>query len=211
MNASCKHSCWPKISQPVNERSGLPSFPANCLPPVPLRRIWDIIVTLRILYQLWSLTVAEIMMMQSLIPILLLSSRPDYASSFRFPASASGRRKCRWNTKMWIPNQQEQHFRPRIPPSTISEPSNPSLPMPILGVSNIDDGDKEKTTAKKGDNKAMAFLRKVGRVGGAANMDFANAMGLDESPSGGTKSSYHEDGFKVRLSCFVWTMCWKLN
>ena len=99
---------------------------------------------------------------------------------------------------MWIPNQQEQHFRPRIPPSTISEPSNPSLPMPILGVSNIDDGDKEKTTAKKGDNKAMAFLRKVGRVGGAANMDFANAMGLDESPSGGTKSSYHEDGFKVR-------------
>ena len=49
----------------------------------------------------------------------------------------------------------------------------------------------------KGDNKAMAFLRKVGRVGGAANMDFANAMGLDESPSGGTKSAHHEDGFKV--------------
>ena len=43
----------------------------------------------------------------------------------------------------------------------------------------------------------MDFLRKVGRVGGAANMDFANAMGLDESPSGGTKSSYHEGGFKV--------------
>jgi hypothetical protein len=48
------------------------------------------------------------------------------------------------------------------------------------------------------DNKAMAFLRKVGRVGGAANMDFATAMGLDESPSGGSKSSYHEGGFKVR-------------
>ncbi len=61
-------------------------------------------------------------------------------------------------------------------------------------------GDDEKeSTSKKGDNKAMAFLRKVGRVGGAANMDFANAMGLDESPSGGTKSSYHEDGFKVTL------------
>lgn len=49
------------------------------------------------------------------------------------------------------------------------------------------------------DNKAMAFLRKVGRVGGAANMDFATAMGLDESPSGGSKSSYHEGGFKVRI------------
>lgn len=58
---------------------------------------------------------------------------------------------------------------------------------------------KEDTDTKKdgGDNKAMDFLRKVGRVGGAANMDFANAMGLDESPSGGTKSSYHEGGFKV--------------
>jgi len=62
------------------------------------------------------------------------------------------------------------------------------------------DDDENESTSKKGDNKAMAFLRKVGRVGGAANMDFANAMGLDESPSGGTKSSYHEDGFKVNLS-----------
>lgn len=57
--------------------------------------------------------------------------------------------------------------------------------------------ESQNTTEKKGDNKAMSFLRKMGRVGGSANMDFANAMGLDESPSGGTKSSYHEDGFKV--------------
>jgi hypothetical protein len=54
------------------------------------------------------------------------------------------------------------------------------------------------TTTKKGDNKAMSFLRKMGRVGGAANMDFATALGLDESPSGGTKSAHHEGGFKVR-------------
>jgi len=54
----------------------------------------------------------------------------------------------------------------------------------------------------------MAFLRKVGRVGGAANMDFANAMGLDESPSGGSKSSYHEDGFKnVRKSKASYIPC----
>lgn len=50
-----------------------------------------------------------------------------------------------------------------------------------------------------GDNKAMAFLRKKGRIGGAANMDFANAIGLDESPSGGSKSALHEDGFKVSV------------
>jgi hypothetical protein len=64
------------------------------------------------------------------------------------------------------------------------------------------------TSSSKGDNKAMAFLRKVGRVGGAANMDFANAMGIDESPSGGTKSSHHEDGFKhVKKSKAAYTSC----
>lgn len=63
--------------------------------------------------------------------------------------------------------------------------------------------------AENGDNKAMDFLRKVGRVGGAANMDFANAMGIDESPSGGSKTSYHEDGsFKnVRKSKASYTPC----
>eukprot|EP00581_Thalassiosira_minuscula_P008879 CAMPEP_0183712204 /NCGR_PEP_ID=MMETSP0737-20130205/7398_1 /TAXON_ID=385413 /ORGANISM="Thalassiosira miniscula, Strain CCMP1093" /LENGTH=300 /DNA_ID=CAMNT_0025940783 /DNA_START=27 /DNA_END=932 /DNA_ORIENTATION=+ len=71
-----------------------------------------------------------------------------------------------------------------------------------------DDESNETTTKKSDDNKAMAFLRKVGRVGGAANMDFANAMGLDESPSGGTKSSYHEDGFKnVRKSKAAYVPC----
>ena len=54
----------------------------------------------------------------------------------------------------------------------------------------------------------MSFLRKMGRVGGSANMDFANAMGLDESPSGGTKSSYHEDGFKVGTLFRHLSQCW---
>jgi len=54
----------------------------------------------------------------------------------------------------------------------------------------------------------MAFLRKVGRVGGAANMDFADAMGLDESPSGGTKTSHHEHGFQnVRKSKASYVSC----
>lgn len=39
-------------------------------------------------------------------------------------------------------------------------------------------------------------------------MDFADAMGLDESPSGGTKSSYHEDGFlNVRKSKASYVPC----
>lgn len=54
----------------------------------------------------------------------------------------------------------------------------------------------------------MEFLRKKGRIGGAANMDFANAMGVDESPSGGSKSSHHEDGFQnVRKSKSSYIAC----
>lgn len=34
-----------------------------------------------------------------------------------------------------------------------------------------------------------AFLRKIGKVGGAANKDFANAMGVDEGPAGKAESS----------------------
>lgn len=41
----------------------------------------------------------------------------------------------------------------------------------------------------KGDNKVMAFLRKKGKVGGAASVDFKNAVGVDEGPSGKTKSA----------------------
>jgi hypothetical protein len=55
----------------------------------------------------------------------------------------------------------------------------------LQAAASSSSSDKEK----KGDNKAMAFLRRKGRIGGAANMDFANAMGLDESPSGGTQKS----------------------
>ncbi|KAL3823607.1 hypothetical protein ACHAXA_005588 [Cyclostephanos tholiformis] len=65
------------------------------------------------------------------------------------------------------------------------------------------------TSTKNGvDNSAMSFLRKMGRVGGAANMDFATALGLDESPSGGTKSAHHVGGFKnVRKSKAAYVPC----
>jgi hypothetical protein len=41
-------------------------------------------------------------------------------------------------------------------------------------------------TNSKEENKAMAFLRKVGKVGGVAHVDFKNAMGVDEGPAGKT-------------------------
>lgn len=51
----------------------------------------------------------------------------------------------------------------------------------------------EETTGKK-DNKAMAFLRKKGKVGGSANQ-FTKSMGVDEGPAG--KSSGSAGGIKV--------------
>lgn len=36
------------------------------------------------------------------------------------------------------------------------------------------------------DNKAMAFLRKIGKVGGG--VDFSNAMGVDEGPAGKSRT-----------------------
>eukprot|EP00580_Thalassiosira_gravida_P015567 CAMPEP_0201661518 /NCGR_PEP_ID=MMETSP0494-20130426/3867_1 /ASSEMBLY_ACC=CAM_ASM_000839 /TAXON_ID=420259 /ORGANISM="Thalassiosira gravida, Strain GMp14c1" /LENGTH=370 /DNA_ID=CAMNT_0048139655 /DNA_START=44 /DNA_END=1156 /DNA_ORIENTATION=+ len=42
---------------------------------------------------------------------------------------------------------------------------------------------KKKSTPKK-DNNSMAFLKKIGRVGGAANKNFVNAVGSDEGSTG---------------------------
>jgi hypothetical protein len=48
---------------------------------------------------------------------------------------------------------------------------------------------------KKKDNKAMAFLRKVGKVGGEANHDYTYAVGVDEGP---TERTDDVEGAKVR-------------
>jgi hypothetical protein len=42
---------------------------------------------------------------------------------------------------------------------------------------------KEKAPTEK-ENKSMAFLRKIGKVGGAANKNFVNAVGSDEGSTG---------------------------
>jgi len=47
---------------------------------------------------------------------------------------------------------------------------------------------------KKTDNKSMAFLRRIGRVGGAANKDFVNACGTDEGSTGMQPVAKRDDG-----------------
>lgn len=44
------------------------------------------------------------------------------------------------------------------------------------------------------DNKAMAFLRSKGRVGGAANKNFVNAVGSDEGTTGRQPPAERDDG-----------------
>jgi hypothetical protein len=55
---------------------------------------------------------------------------------------------------------------------------------------------EQNTPDDKEDNKAMTFLRKIGKVGGVANKDYRFAMGVDEGPSG--KAAGH-GGMKVRV------------
>eukprot|EP00578_Thalassiosira_sp_NH16_P002470 CAMPEP_0181135342 /NCGR_PEP_ID=MMETSP1071-20121207/32569_1 /TAXON_ID=35127 /ORGANISM="Thalassiosira sp., Strain NH16" /LENGTH=328 /DNA_ID=CAMNT_0023221919 /DNA_START=163 /DNA_END=1149 /DNA_ORIENTATION=- len=138
------------------------------------------------------------MMLRTLLPILLVASNADVGAAFRTPPSSSSsssavvaRRHCYGRSDI-IRTEHDVALR-------------------ASDSDNDGDGGSKKSSASstKADNKSMAFLRKIGRVGGAANMDFANAMGLDESPSGGSKSSYHEDGtFKnVRKSKAAYIPC----
>eukprot|EP00532_Pseudo-nitzschia_australis_P008630 CAMPEP_0168177294 /NCGR_PEP_ID=MMETSP0139_2-20121125/8359_1 /TAXON_ID=44445 /ORGANISM="Pseudo-nitzschia australis, Strain 10249 10 AB" /LENGTH=321 /DNA_ID=CAMNT_0008096299 /DNA_START=145 /DNA_END=1110 /DNA_ORIENTATION=- len=56
-----------------------------------------------------------------------------------------------------------------------------------LNGSTETDKDESSATRTKKDNKAMSFLRKIGKIGGT-KVDFTNAIGVDEG-SGGAKIS----------------------
>lgn len=55
------------------------------------------------------------------------------------------------------------------------------------------------------DNKAMAFLRKVGRVGG--DTDFTNALGVDEGQSGGKIAGKWGQSHAVKKAMAAYTLC----
>ena len=50
--------------------------------------------------------------------------------------------------------------------------------------------DQKSTSDNERDNKAMSFLKRIGKVGGAANRDFRFAVGVDEGPAGKTMSDH---------------------
>mmetsp|Transcript_21441 Transcript_21441/g.38406 ORF Transcript_21441/g.38406 Transcript_21441/m.38406 type:complete len:308 (-) Transcript_21441:121-1044(-) len=113
-------------------------------------------------------------MVQTLLLILLLSCNTVFVDAFQLPSSAKARQRgCQ---------------------KSINHPNDCQQCRTNALQESSEEGDNGTSTKKE--NNAMAFLRNKGRIGGAANMDFADAMGLDESPSGGTKTSYHENGFQ---------------
>jgi hypothetical protein len=105
-----------------------------------------------------------------LVPLLLLSVAIVSSEAFETASTRNQRQKLSLSAK---------------PPSPTDDAS-------ILSTSSTF---PHATTEKKKDNKAMAFLRKLGKIGGAANIDFRYAMGPDEGPSGKATSG---KGMKVR-------------
>ena len=136
-----------------------------------------------------------IMISKILLPILLLASDDVVlVSAFLRAAPSSPSTTTTATRRPHHHHHHRRHHRIVAAPSRASTANDDEDIGGSLSESGSGGG------RRRGDNGAMSFLRKMGRVGGAANMDFANALGLDESPSGGTKTAHHEGGFKVSLS-----------
>ena len=57
--------------------------------------------------------------------------------------------------------------------------------LPLFSSASSTEGSRNSESDRSGqNNKAMNFLKKIGKVGGAANRDFRYAIGVDEGPSG---------------------------
>mmetsp|Transcript_34887 Transcript_34887/g.38589 ORF Transcript_34887/g.38589 Transcript_34887/m.38589 type:complete len:340 (+) Transcript_34887:77-1096(+) len=80
-----------------------------------------------------------------------------------------------------LPDEDRQLPQPVEEDSSVADETLASL------VEKMDQSQEEKPPKeepKKKDNNSMAFLRKMGRVGGAANKSFVNAVGSDEGSTG---------------------------
>jgi hypothetical protein len=56
--------------------------------------------------------------------------------------------------------------------------------MPCFASGGKESGETAASSTAGGDNKAMAFLRKIGKVGKVSGVDFVNSIGVDEGPVG---------------------------
>uniref|UniRef100_A0A7S4JAJ1 NADH:ubiquinone oxidoreductase intermediate-associated protein 30 domain-containing protein n=1 Tax=Odontella aurita TaxID=265563 RepID=A0A7S4JAJ1_9STRA len=118
--------------------------------------------------------------------ICAVGSLPLGVSGFTTPAAICGRRAS-------FPHRQSLALKAAADSSnsdeqSISDDVLQSLTAKLERTKNEAAADAASAVPApkpgKKDNDAMAFLRKVGRVGGAANKNFVNAVGSDEGTTG---------------------------
>jgi Complex I intermediate-associated protein 30 (CIA30) len=106
----------------------------------------------------------HLLLLRFLLPVLLLAAKPC-ATTAAFSYHPSGRHSQR-------PSAWRRHQSQPLAASTSSPSSSKAS------------SSSDKNSSDKGDNSAMKFLRRIGKVGGSANRDFRYAIGVDEGSSG---------------------------
>jgi hypothetical protein len=92
------------------------------------------------------------------------------------------------------PNHKFEHPRPLLSvrlACQVTEEESSTDPLPT-----------KKSPGQPKDNKAMSFLRKIGRVGASTSADFINAVGVDEGPSGKTTGNRQTNGIRKLQSSY---------
>jgi len=125
-----------------------------------------------------------------LATLLLASSSTKSASAFSIPPIVEHSPSLQATAHVSSTTQLSLAFLPdedrQLPqPDDDDKEGNSSVAEDTLNslVEKLDQS-KQDAESKKKDNKSMAFLKKIGRVGGAANKSFVNAVGSDEGSTG---------------------------
>mmetsp|Transcript_26232 Transcript_26232/g.56573 ORF Transcript_26232/g.56573 Transcript_26232/m.56573 type:complete len:373 (-) Transcript_26232:131-1249(-) len=115
------------------------------------------------------------------------SSSPIIIASSRRHITTSTAKKSQFQLSMafGLPDEGLRDDDNEEDPSSISNDTLKSLTKKLEQSSAAASSNKKSTTTpNKKDNNSMAFLKRIGRVGGAANKNFVNAVGSDEGSTG---------------------------
>lgn len=108
-----------------------------------------------------------------LLPLILLLQEVPTCLAFAPIHRTAYASSCDLALRVYTPEQAEDDKKVQQEAASTSDEVLKSLTEKF-------DKSSSSGAPKDKDNKAMAFLRKRGKVGGAANKDFANAVGSDE-------------------------------
>jgi Complex I intermediate-associated protein 30 (CIA30) len=104
----------------------------------------------------------HLLLLRFILPVLLLAATPRATAAFTYHSGRHSQRQSAWRRRQSQPRE-----------------ASTSSPSSSKASSSSDENANDK-----GDNSAMKFLRRIGKVGGSANRDFQYAIGVDEGSSG---------------------------